>query len=97
MLRLVQTTPLPGVKGRLDHMGVDVEQKRLFLATVDNHTLEVIDLTAGRALKSLTGFKEHSGRAISRRQLQQTIRVQPRWACQDFSRRDLQSDSGLHD
>jgi hypothetical protein len=57
-LRLVQTIPLPGVKGRLDHMGVDVEQKRLFLAAVDNHTLEVIDLTAGTTLKSLAGFKD---------------------------------------
>src|SRR6267154_4450970 len=35
MLRLVQTLPLPGVKGRLDHMGVVVEQKRPFLAAVD--------------------------------------------------------------
>jgi hypothetical protein len=31
-LRLVQTIPLPGVKGRLDHMGVDLEKKRLFVA-----------------------------------------------------------------
>jgi hypothetical protein len=29
-LRLVQTIPLPGVTGRLDHMGVDLEKKRLF-------------------------------------------------------------------
>jgi hypothetical protein len=28
-LRLVQTIPLPGVKGRLDHMGVDLQNKRL--------------------------------------------------------------------
>ena len=42
-LRLVQTIPLSGVKGRLDHMGVDVEKKRLFLATVDNNTLEIVD------------------------------------------------------
>ena len=55
VLQLVQTIPLPGVKGRLDHMGVDVEQKRLFLAAVDNQTLEVIDLTAGKVLKSLAG------------------------------------------
>jgi hypothetical protein len=27
-LRLTQTIPLPGVKGRLDHMGVDLEKKR---------------------------------------------------------------------
>ena len=55
-LRLVQTIPLPGVEGRLDHMGVDVERKRLFLAAVDHHALEVIDLTAGSALKGLAGF-----------------------------------------
>jgi hypothetical protein len=58
MLQLVQTISLPGVKGRLDHMGVDVEQKRLFLAAVDNQTLEVIDLAAGKVLKSLAGFKD---------------------------------------
>ena len=57
-LRLVQTIPLPGVKGRLDHMGADLEKKRLFVATVDNNTLEIVDLTAGRVIKSLTGFKD---------------------------------------
>jgi hypothetical protein len=29
-LRLTQTIPLEGVKGRLDHMGMDLEKKRLF-------------------------------------------------------------------
>jgi hypothetical protein len=33
-LKLVQTIPLPGVTGRLDHMGVDLEKKRLFVAAV---------------------------------------------------------------
>jgi hypothetical protein len=55
-LRLVQTIPLPGVKGRLDHMAVDVEKKRLFVAAVTNNSLEVVDLTGGRVIKSLTGF-----------------------------------------
>jgi hypothetical protein len=57
-LRLVQTIPLPNVKGRLDHMGVDLEQRRLFVAAVSNNSLEVIDLTGGRVLKSLSGFKD---------------------------------------
>jgi hypothetical protein len=57
-LRLVQTIPLPGVKGRLDHMGVDLEKKRLFVAASDNNTLEVVDLTAGKVTKTLTGFKD---------------------------------------
>jgi hypothetical protein len=57
-LRLVQTIPLPGVTGRLDHMGVDLEQKRLFVAAVANNTLEVVDLTGGKVIKSLAGFKD---------------------------------------
>ncbi|HEY3621125.1 MAG TPA: hypothetical protein VGL12_01785, partial [Roseiarcus sp.] len=57
-LKLVQTISLPGVVGRLDHMGVDLEQKRLFVAAVDNNTLEVVDLTAGNVIKSLQGFRD---------------------------------------
>jgi hypothetical protein len=57
-LRLVQTIPLPGVTGRLDHMGVDPEKKRLFVAAAANNTLEVVDLTNGQLIKSLGGFKD---------------------------------------
>ena len=57
-LRLTQTIPLPGVKGRLDHMGVDLEKRRLFVAAVTNNTLEVVDLTGGKVINSLTGFKD---------------------------------------
>jgi len=57
-LRLVQTIPLPGVKGRLDHMGVDLEKNRLFVAAVANNSLEVVDLTGGKVIKSLAGFKD---------------------------------------
>jgi hypothetical protein len=57
-LRLVQTIPLPAVTGRLDHMGVDLEKKRLFVAAVANNTLEVVDLAAGKVIKSLAGFKD---------------------------------------
>jgi len=55
-LRLVRTIPLPGVKGRLDHMGVDLEKKRLFVAAAGNNSLEVVDLTGGKVTNSLTGF-----------------------------------------
>jgi hypothetical protein len=56
-LRLVQTIPLPAVTGRLDHMGVDLEKKRLFVAAVTNNTLEVVDLNDGKVIKSLGGLK----------------------------------------
>jgi len=57
-LRLTQTIPLPRVKGRLDHMGVDLEKKRLFVAAVTNNTLEVVDLTGGKVINSLAGFRD---------------------------------------
>ncbi len=63
-LRLLQTIPLPGVEGRLDHMALDAAGQRLFLAALGNHTVEVIDLRAGRRTRSLTGFHEPQGVAF---------------------------------
>jgi DNA-binding beta-propeller fold protein YncE len=60
-LRLVQTIPMPNVKGRIDHMDVDVKGKRLFVAGLENGSLEVIDLGAGKWSKSITGFKKTQG------------------------------------
>ncbi len=57
-LKLVQTIPLPRVTGRLDHMGVDLEKKRLFVAAVANNTLEVVDLGDGKVIKSIGGIKD---------------------------------------
>src|SRR5713101_7353340 len=60
-LRLVQTISLPNVKGRLDHMDVDVKDKRLFVAGLENGTLEVVDLQAGKWMRSIPGFKKPQG------------------------------------
>src|SRR6266850_788578 len=60
-LHLVQTIPMPNVKGRIDHMDVDVKGKRLFVAGLENGSLEVVDLRAGKWLKSIPGFKKTQG------------------------------------
>jgi DNA-binding beta-propeller fold protein YncE len=60
-LRLVQTIRLPNVKGRLDHMDVDVKGKRLFVAGLENGTFEVVDLQAGKWVHSIPGFKKPQG------------------------------------
>src|SRR5882672_2856727 len=60
-LRLVQTISLPNVKGRLDHMDVDVKGTRLFVAGLENSTLEVVDLQTGKWLRSIPGFKKPQG------------------------------------
>jgi hypothetical protein len=63
-LRLVQTIPLPSVKGRLDHMDVDVKGKRLFVAGLENGTFEVVDLQAGKWVRSIPGFKKAQGALV---------------------------------
>jgi len=60
-LHLVQTIPMPNVKGRIDHMDVDAKGKRLFVAGLENGSLEVVDLQAGKWLKSIPGFKKTQG------------------------------------
>ncbi len=60
-LHLVQTLSMPNVKGRIDHMDVDVKGKRLFVAGLENGSLEVVDLQAGKWLKSIPGFKKTQG------------------------------------
>jgi len=60
-LRLVQTIQLPDVKGRLDHMDVDVKGKRLFVAGLENGTFEVVDLQAGKWVRRIPGFKKSQG------------------------------------
>jgi DNA-binding beta-propeller fold protein YncE len=60
-LRLVQTIPLPSVKGRIDHMDVDVKGQRLFVAGLENGTLEVVDLKEGKLARTIAGFKAPQG------------------------------------
>src|SRR6202166_4229017 len=60
-LHLVQTIQMPNVKGRIDHMDVDVKGKRLFVAGLENGSVEVVDLAAGKWSKSIPGFKKTQG------------------------------------
>ena len=53
VLKFVRRIPLAHVRGRMDHVSVDVAGRRLFVAAYDNHTLEVIDLKAGKPVRTL--------------------------------------------
>jgi DNA-binding beta-propeller fold protein YncE len=60
-LHLVQTIPMPDVKGRLDHMDADVKNQRLFIAGLENGSLEVVDLRSSKWVRSIPGFKKPQG------------------------------------
>jgi DNA-binding beta-propeller fold protein YncE len=63
-LVLVTTIVLPGVNGRIDHLAVDLQNKRLFVAALGNNTLEVVDLQAGTHARSVKGLHEPQGIAL---------------------------------
>lgn len=60
-LRLIQTIPMPGVRGRIDHMDVDLQHRRLFMSALGNDTLEVIDLRTNKLIRALHGLHEPQG------------------------------------
>src|SRR5881397_1922809 len=60
-LRLIQSIPLVGVEGRIDHMAADPLGQRLFVAALGNGTVEVLNLRSARRVRSLQGFREPQG------------------------------------
>ena len=60
-LTLKTRIPLANVNGRMDHLSVDLKGQRLFATAFDNHTLEVIDLKAGRQMRTIADLDEPQG------------------------------------
>src|SRR5882762_9206927 len=60
-LRLTKTISLPGVKGRIDHLDVNVKDGVVYIAALGNNTVEVVDLAKGNVLKSIPGLDEPQG------------------------------------
>ncbi|MBU6409131.1 MAG: hypothetical protein KGR98_01970 [Verrucomicrobia bacterium] len=59
-LELQSSVPL-NVSGRIDHIAVDLAGKRLFICALGQDAVEVVDLMARRAVKSISGFSEPQG------------------------------------
>jgi DNA-binding beta-propeller fold protein YncE len=63
-LALTGANPLPSVVGRIDHFGFD-PKGRLFLSALGNNTEEVIDLSAQKELRSISGIPNPQGVVFS--------------------------------
>lgn len=63
-LQLVQTIRLPNVSGRIDHMDIDLNGQRLFVAELENNSLDVLDLKSGKRIHSIGGLHEPQGVAF---------------------------------
>jgi hypothetical protein len=60
-MRLLQTIPLLNVSGRIDHLAIDIQTQRLFVAALGNNTLEVLDLNTAQKALTLSGLSEPQG------------------------------------
>jgi DNA-binding beta-propeller fold protein YncE len=60
-LQLETKILLGDVSGRIDHLAIDLNRQRLFVAELGNNTLGVVDLKERNVIKVITGFKEPQG------------------------------------
>ena len=60
-LALQKVILLKDVKGRIDHLFVDIEHNILYIAALGNNSVEVIDLTTGENIHSIKGLDEPQG------------------------------------
>jgi DNA-binding beta-propeller fold protein YncE len=61
LLKLEKEITLPGIKGRIDHIDIDIQNQIAFVAALGNNTVEVVDLKKGIVLNSITGLSEPQG------------------------------------
>src|SRR5665213_89190 len=60
-LELEAKIPLGEVRGRIDHLAVDIRRQRLFVAELGNDSVGVVDLNGRKILRTLTGLKQPQG------------------------------------
>ena len=60
-LTLETKIPLGPISGRIDHLAVDLKRQRLFVAELGNDSLGIVDLSAGKVLRTITGLSEPQG------------------------------------
>src|SRR4030081_2458845 len=60
-LQLEAKIPLGEIRGRIDHMAVDLKRQRLFVAELGNDSLGIIDLANRKLIRTITGLKQPQG------------------------------------
>ena len=60
-LQLEGKIPLGEVRGRIDHLAIDLSRKRLFVAELENDTVGVVDLNERKVRHRIDGLKEPQG------------------------------------
>lgn len=60
-LQLEAKIPLGDVRGRIDHMTIDLKRRRLFVAELGNDSVGIVDLANRKLIRRIPGLKEPQG------------------------------------
>jgi hypothetical protein len=60
-LRLESRIPLGSVRGRIDHLAIDLGRHRLFVAELGNDSIGVVDLQQRKTIRTLSGLRQPQG------------------------------------
>src|SRR6202163_2061763 len=60
-LQLETKIPLGDVRGRIDHMAVDLKRQRLFVAELGNDSVGIVDLPNRKLIRRIPELKEPQG------------------------------------
>ncbi|HZZ76742.1 MAG TPA: YncE family protein [Puia sp.] len=56
-----EKTIVLSVKGRIDHMDVNLKNQIVYVSALGNNSLEVVDIAEGKVIRSITGLNEPQG------------------------------------
>src|SRR5260370_19621473 len=60
-LKLEKEIILSGVKGRIDHIDINLSDQIAYIAALGNNTLEIVDLKKGLIIHTIKGLDEPQG------------------------------------
>src|SRR5882724_5356226 len=63
-LQLEAKIPLGDVRGRIDHMAIDLARQHLFVAELENNSVGIVDLANRKVVRTIHGFREPQGVAF---------------------------------
>ena len=61
LLTLQKEIALSNIKGRIDHIDINLKDQIAYIAALGNNTLEIVDLKNGKVTGSITGLDEPQG------------------------------------
>ena len=61
LLRQEKIIQMPGVKGRIDHMAINLSESIVYVAALGNNSIEVVDIKKGLVVHSIKGLDEPQG------------------------------------